>query len=129
MNTSPAKAARRFFNPLLSILNCLSCKELQVENARHILCGATTGGRTNKIGQVYRPGNRGQLNRVRLPSRRQTACGDPNMELAQVAGGSALTLFGTALVLGIRHGIDWDHIAAITDIAGTTTSVEVTEAG
>lgn len=30
-------------------------------------------------------------------------------------------LFGTALLLGLRHGIDWDHIAAITDI---TTSSE-----
>jgi high-affinity nickel-transport protein len=29
-------------------------------------------------------------------------------------------LFGTALLLGLRHGIDWDHIAAITDI--TTSS-------
>ena len=27
-----------------------------------------------------------------------------------------------ALALGIRHGIDWDHIAAITDITSTTTS-------
>lgn len=24
----------------------------------------------------------------------------------------------TAFVLGLRHGIDWDHIAAITDIVG-----------
>lgn len=30
---------------------------------------------------------------------------------------STLTL---ALLLGLRHGIDWDHIAAITDITGTT---------
>jgi len=29
-------------------------------------------------------------------------------------------LYGTALSLGLRHGIDWDHIAAITDI--TTSS-------
>lgn len=29
-------------------------------------------------------------------------------------------LFGTALLLGLRHGIDWDHIAAISDI--TTSS-------
>jgi high-affinity nickel-transport protein len=27
---------------------------------------------------------------------------------------------GAALALGIRHGIDWDHIAAITDITSTT---------
>lgn len=30
--------------------------------------------------------------------------------------GGTLTLVGGALALGIRHGIDWDHIAAITDI-------------
>ena len=29
-------------------------------------------------------------------------------------------LLATAVVLGIRHGIDWDHIAAITDITSTT---------
>ncbi len=29
-------------------------------------------------------------------------------------------LFGTALLLGLRHGIDWDHIAAITDITTST---------
>lgn len=34
-----------------------------------------------------------------------------------------LTLVGGALVLGLRHGIDWDHIAAILDIAGTTVTV------
>jgi len=28
-------------------------------------------------------------------------------------------LFGTALLLGLRHGIDWDHIAAITDITSS----------
>jgi high-affinity nickel permease len=29
-------------------------------------------------------------------------------------------LFGAALSLGLRHGIDWDHIAAITDITSST---------
>lgn len=29
-------------------------------------------------------------------------------------------LFGTALLLGLRHGIDWDHIAAITDITSSS---------
>ena len=38
------------------------------------------------------------------------------------APASALSLLGTALVLGIRHGIDWDHIAAIADITSTTTA-------
>jgi high-affinity nickel permease len=35
---------------------------------------------------------------------------------------SQLLFLGTALVLGLRHGIDWDHIAAITDISGSQTS-------
>jgi hypothetical protein len=50
------------------------------------------------------------------------------MELAQIAQQTgAVTLLGTALALGFRHGIDWDHIAAITDITSTTTSVETAE--
>ena len=35
-------------------------------------------------------------------------------------GAGALGLLGTALALGFRHGFDWDHIAAITDITSTT---------
>lgn len=31
-------------------------------------------------------------------------------------------LFGTTLLLGLRHGIDWDHIAAITDITTSTSN-------
>ncbi len=34
----------------------------------------------------------------------------------------------TGLALGIRHGIDWDHIAAITDITSTTAAARVAEA-
>jgi high-affinity nickel permease len=34
----------------------------------------------------------------------------------------------TGFVLGIRHGIDWDHIAAITDITSTTAAAGVAEA-
>jgi hypothetical protein len=34
----------------------------------------------------------------------------------------------TGLVLGIRHGIDWDHIAAITDITSTAAAAGVAEA-
>lgn len=33
----------------------------------------------------------------------------------------------TGLALGIRHGIDWDHIAAITDITSTTAAAAVAE--
>ncbi|GIW09070.1 MAG: hypothetical protein K6U89_09335 [Chloroflexi bacterium] len=50
---------------------------------------------------------------------------DPTQTAQQTAG---LALFGTALFLGLRHGVDWDHIAAILDIAGTTTAVQVAEA-
>ncbi len=49
------------------------------------------------------------------------AAGGHTSILAQAA---ALELLGTALVLGIRHGIDWDHIAAITDITSTTAAAE-----
>ena len=50
------------------------------------------------------------------------------VQTAQIAQQvSGLSLLGTGLLLGIRHGIDWDHIAAITDIASTTTTVEVTD--
>jgi high-affinity nickel-transport protein len=31
-------------------------------------------------------------------------------------------VLGAALALGVRHGIDWDHIAAITDITSTTST-------
>ena len=44
--------------------------------------------------------------------------------LAQAVGTTpapnAVALLLTGLVLGLRHGIDWDHIAAITDITSTT---------
>lgn len=30
-----------------------------------------------------------------------------------------LLVIGSSFLLGLRHGIDWDHIAAITDITGT----------
>ncbi len=32
---------------------------------------------------------------------------------------TTIILFLSSLLLGIRHGVDWDHIAAITDITGT----------
>ena len=40
---------------------------------------------------------------------------------------AALGLIGTALVLGIRHGFDWDHLAAITDVTSTTATAEHAE--
>ena len=56
-------------------------------------------------------------------------------DLLPATGGVALTsgsfdigLLVTALSLGIRHGIDWDHIAAITDITSTTAAAGTAEA-
>jgi hypothetical protein len=43
--------------------------------------------------------------------------------LSSVVDGSAGLSFGLlvgAFLFGLRHGIDWDHIAAIADIAGST---------
>ena len=39
-----------------------------------------------------------------------------------------LGLLVTALLLGVRHGIDWDHIAAITDITSTTAAAGMGDA-
>lgn len=36
--------------------------------------------------------------------------------------GGGVAVLGGALALGLRHGIDWDHIAAITDITSTATA-------
>lgn len=41
--------------------------------------------------------------------------------------GGIAALAGLGIALGLRHGIDWDHIAAITDITGSTVANE--EAG
>ena len=43
----------------------------------------------------------------------------------QAAG--AIGLITTALVLGIRHGFDWDHLAAITDVTSTTSTADAAE--
>jgi high-affinity nickel-transport protein len=41
--------------------------------------------------------------------------------------GGVLALLLTALVLGLRHGLDWDHLAAITDITSTTGAAQAAE--
>src|SRR3954447_12688148 len=41
--------------------------------------------------------------------------------------GGVFALLVTALVLGFRHGIDWDHLAAITDITSTSGAAEAAE--
>ena len=40
---------------------------------------------------------------------------------------AGLGVLVTGLLLGIRHGIDWDHIAAITDITSTTAAASAAE--
>ena len=45
-----------------------------------------------------------------------------DMGFLAIGVGGSLGVLGGALALGIRHGIDWDHIAAITDITSTTSS-------
>ena len=35
-------------------------------------------------------------------------------------GGGDLALIATTFAFGLRHGIDWDHLAAIADITGST---------
>ena len=49
------------------------------------------------------------------------------LDVVAPAGG-AVSLLTTALLLGVRHGIDWDHIAAITDITSTTVAADAGEA-
>jgi high-affinity nickel-transport protein len=41
--------------------------------------------------------------------------------------GGAIGLIATALTLGFRHGFDWDHLAAITDVTSTSTTAEAAE--
>lgn len=49
------------------------------------------------------------------------------MNLLDFATAGGVGLLGTALVLGIRHGFDWDHIAAITDVTSTSASADIAE--
>jgi high-affinity nickel permease len=37
----------------------------------------------------------------------------------------SLIILGNALILGVRHGVDWDHIAAIADIVGSATNTKI----
>jgi len=47
--------------------------------------------------------------------------------LLLVAGIGGIGVYAAALALGFRHGIDWDHIAAITDITSTAAAVDEEE--
>ena len=44
------------------------------------------------------------------------------------AAAGGVTLLWTALLLGFRHGFDWDHIAAISDVTSTTATADAAEA-
>jgi len=46
---------------------------------------------------------------------------DPLLAVTGVGGAG---VFAAALALGFRHGIDWDHIAAITDITSAAAAVD-----
>jgi high-affinity nickel-transport protein len=52
----------------------------------------------------------------------------PDVLTAIAATPAGVGVLLTGLALGIRHGIDWDHIAAITDITSTTAAAGVAEA-
>ncbi len=41
---------------------------------------------------------------------------------------AAIGVLATGFILGVRHGIDWDHIAAITDITSTAAAAGSAEA-
>jgi len=47
--------------------------------------------------------------------------------LFEIAAAGGAGLLGTALVLGIRHGFDWDHLAAIADVTSTSATADVAE--
>jgi high-affinity nickel-transport protein len=52
----------------------------------------------------------------------------PDVLTAIAATPAGIGVLLTGLALGIRHGIDWDHIAAITDITSTTAAAGIAEA-
>lgn len=47
--------------------------------------------------------------------------------LFDIAATGGVPLLWTALLLGIRHGFDWDHIAAISDVTSTTATADAAE--
>ena len=49
------------------------------------------------------------------------------VEVAALLTTGSLGILTTGLVLGIRHGFDWDHIAAIADVTSTTATADAAE--
>ncbi len=56
-----------------------------------------------------------------------TLVGSVDASVAAEPATGGIGLLVTTLLLGLRHGFDWDHIAAITDITSTAATVEVGE--
>jgi len=52
---------------------------------------------------------------------------EPAAIVAAAEQAGALGLIATALTLGFRHGFDWDHLAAITDVTSTTATADAAE--
>jgi high-affinity nickel permease len=50
-----------------------------------------------------------------------------SLHLFEIAAAGGAGLLWTALLLGFRHGFDWDHIAAITDVTSTTMTSDAAE--
>lgn len=48
----------------------------------------------------------------------------PDLSLPLLTIGGSVWIVAAAVALGFRHGIDWDHIAAITDITSTTAAMD-----
>ncbi len=51
----------------------------------------------------------------------------PVLAILSAGLGGGAGIYTAAVALGFRHGIDWDHIAAITDITSATASVEASD--
>ena len=51
-----------------------------------------------------------------------------DLSLPVLTIGGSVWIVAAAVALGFRHGIDWDHIAAITDITSTTAAIPHEEA-
>jgi cytochrome c biogenesis protein CcdA len=51
----------------------------------------------------------------------------PTTALFDLLPAEAVGLLTTALALGFRHGFDWDHLAAITDVTSTTATADAAE--
>jgi cytochrome c biogenesis protein CcdA len=56
------------------------------------------------------------------------APGGPDVVVLAAATAGGVGVLLTGFLLGVRHGIDWDHIAAITDVTSTSSVADSAEA-